>query len=634
MGNRILDSITSPDQLKLLDDEELAILADEIREEMIQTVSKTGGHLASSLGAVELILATHSLIDSPRDRFLFDVGHQSYAHMLVTGRLDQFPSLRQYGGLSGFPKPQTNPHDVHPSGHASDSLSVAAGLARARDMRGTDERIVTLIGDASIAGGMAFEALNDIGQTQTQMVIILNDNEMSISRNVGALAKHFGDARMSLQYRSFRDNTQEFMEAQMSPASKVMLRLGKNVKESLKQFILPESMLFEQMGIICTPPVDGHDIAQLRSILKSALAADVPVLVHAVTKKGAGYLPAEEQPSRFHGIGPFDIATGASPKRPDAPLTYTQAFTSALSYEMEQDQRIAAITAGMTDGTGLRSIADCHPTRVFDVGIAEGHAVGLASGMALGGAKPVVCLYSTFFQRAWDQTVIDVALADANVVFAIDRAGLVGDDGPTHHGMFDIALMRSVPGMTVFTPSDEAELAGALHTALQLGGPASVRYPRGSAQGVTLPETPETFTVGQSRTVRVAKGPQPDVAILAFGRMVAHAIEAAELLAQRGIDVQVVDMRFAKPLDQQAIEQAAHAKLMVTVEDGVLTGGAGEGVLQLMAEHGLHAPTITLGLPDSFVEQGKVELLFADLGIDATGICNQVLEAFKRPQND
>ncbi len=623
---RILDSIDSPDKLKLLTDEELSILASEIRQEIIEVTSKTGGHVASSLGAVEIILAVHSLIDSPHDRFLFDVGHQSYAHMLVTGRLAEFPTLRQYKGLSGFPKPHSNPHDVHPSGHASDSLSVACGLARARDMRGDSQNIVALIGDASLAGGMAFEALNDIGQAQTPLVIILNDNEMSIARNVGAMAMHLGALRVTSNYRKSRDSMQDFMENSMGIAGKAMVKLGKTAKESLKQFVMPDTMLFEQLGIVCTPPVDGHDIPALKRTIGHALESDVPVLVHVVTKKGAGYAPAEAEPSRFHGVGPYDIDTGASLKPKPKALTYTQAFTQSFAKETQLDERICAVSAAMVDGTGLREFATKHPERCFDVGIAEGHAVGMASGLALGGQKPVVALYSTFFQRAVDQAIINVSLENLDVVFAIDRAGLVGDDGPTHHGMFDMALLRTVPNMKVLAPSNEAELAHALHTALRLEGPVALRYPRGEAIGVPMPDDALFMKPGKARVVREGS----DAAILAFGRMVHYACDAAEQLAAEGVSVRVVDMRWVKPLDQEAILAAAATGAVVTVEDGVCLGGAGEGVAEIIATCKENPKVAVLGLPDKFIAQGKVDQLFADCSIDAEGIKLAVREMLSR----
>lgn len=619
MTDRILDSIESPDMLKLLTNDELSILAAEIREEILNTTSKTGGHVASSLGAVEIILAVHSLIDSPHDRFVFDVGHQSYAHMLLTGRRDEFKTLRQYKGLSGFPKPHSNPHDVHPSGHASDSLSVACGIARARDLSGGDQKVVALIGDASLAGGMAFEALNDIGQAQTPLVIILNDNEMAISRNVGAMAYHLGAIRVNSNYRKSRDSIQEHLE-NFGPAGKALVKMGKTAKESVKQFVLPESMMFEQLGIICTPPIDGHNIPALKAAIKKAFEANAPVLVHVITKKGKGYDPAEENPSKFHGVGAYDLATGEVKKKADSNLTYTQAFTKALKAEAAADEDVVVVTAAMTDGTGLADFADTYPNRIFDVGIAEEHAVAMASGLAFGGKKPIVALYSTFMQRAIDQLIINTALPRANVVFAIDRAGLVGDDGPTHHGVFDLVYARMIPNMTILAPSDEAEVASALHTALELEGPVALRYPRGEAPGMPIPDVPEAFELGVSREAK----PGSDVAILAFGRMVGYALEAAAILEESGVSTRVVDMRWVKPIDKEAIREAARTKLLVTVEDGVVIGGAGEAVMEVLSEEDLKVDSIVMGLPDEFIEQGKVDLLFADLELDAAGIAKRI----------
>ena len=621
---RILDMISSPADLKLLSNEELSILAGEIRQEIVATTSKTGGHVASSLGAVEIILALHAELDCPTDKIVFDVGHQAYAHKLVTGRLAGFETLRTYGGVSGFPKPTESPYDVHFSGHASDSLSVALGLAQARDMAGTDEKVVALIGDASLSGGMAFEALNNIGQAQTPMVVILNDNEMSISHNVGALMKHLGSMRASAQYRQARDNVQEHLESS-GPMGKAITSLGRNMKESLKQFVIPHSMIFEQLGIVCTTPLDGHNIGQLREMLRTVLNADGPVLMHVVTRKGEGYTPARRNPEKFHGISPYNIATGEVVKsgKPSAPK-YTNVFGDALVAEAKADDRIVAITAAMKGGTGLDAFAEQFPDRFIDTGIAEEHAVGFAGGLAAGGRKPVVAIYSTFLQRAIDQMIINVALPKLDVVFAIDRAGIVGADGPTHHGVFDLVYARMIPNMRVLAPSDEAELVNGLHTALQMGGPFAVRYPRGEAEGVPLPEVPEVLPEGKSRVVREGD----DVAVLAFGRMVAQAKAAAELLADQGISARVVDMRWVKPLDKSAIAQAAETKLVVTVEGGVVAGGVGEGVLGEMAAMGLHTPAMTLGIDDKFVTQGSVNMLLHDLGLDAEGIAKAVKARF------
>ncbi len=619
---RILDAIESPADLKILTDDELAILAEEIRQEIISTTARTGGHVASSLGAVEAILALHSLLDCPKDKIVFDVGHQAYAHKLVTGRLKQFSTLRTYGGLSGFPKPSESPYDMHPSGHASDSLSVAFGLAQARDLLGGTEKVVAFIGDASLSGGMAFEALNQIGQTQTPMVIVLNDNEMSISHNVGALMKHLGAMRASSAYRQKRDTIQERMEAS-GPWAKALMELGRSVKDSMKFAALPKATIFEQLGIICTMPLDGHNISELREVMAVALAADAPVLVHVVTRKGEGYEPAVKDPETFHGIGPYDVLSGTALKKPGAHPSYTSVFGGALCREARADKRIVGITAAMCSGTGLAPFSREFPTRFFDEGIAEEHAVGMASGMAKGGLKPVVAIYSTFLQRAIDQMIIDCALPDLDVVFAIDRAGVVGEDGPTHHGVFDMAYCRMIPAMRILAPSDEAELVHALHTALALGGPFAVRYPRGEALGVPIPDEASllpteacVLPVGKSRVVREGT----DVAILAFGRMVSMSLEAADILLEQGISARVVDMRWVKPLDEEAIIHACGTSLVVTVEEGVLIGGAGEGVVAHMAEQGLTTPTLRLGIPDDFVGQGAVPLLLAELGLDGPGI--------------
>ena len=620
--HRILDVVESPADLKVLSEEELGILAQEIREQIVATTSKTGGHVASSLGAVEIILAVHSLIDAPKDKIVFDVGHQAYAHKLITGRRDRFDTLRSYHGISGFPRPSESPYDTHPSGHASDSLSVATGLAKARLLKGTDEKIVAIIGDASLSGGMAFEALNYMGQEQLPLVVILNDNEMSISRNVGALMRHLGNMRATSQYRDAREALQARLESS-GVAGRALAAFGKNVKESMKQFVIPQSMIFEHLGIVCTAPIDGHNIHELRETLALVLAMDAPVLMHVVTKKGAGYEPALRDPERFHGVGPFDIRTGVSTEAPSSAPSYTSVFGAALVREAQADENVVAITAAMEGGTGLKPFAAAFPDRFIDVGIAEEQAVGMASGLAAGGKKPVVAIYSTFLQRAIDQMIIDVALPNHNVVFAIDRAGVVGNDGPTHHGVFDLAYTRMVPNMRVLAPSNEAELACALHTALALGGPFAVRYPRGAGEGVPVPEEPAVLEEGRARLVREGS----DVALLAFGRMVSSASAAADLLAEQGVSARVFDMRWVKPLDAQAIADAAQTGLVATVEDGVIAGGAGAGVLEELARQGLCPRTLVLGIDDGYVMQGKTELLMRDLGLDAAGIAQRVLAA-------
>lgn len=618
MSYRFLDSIAGPADLKALSNEDLRVLAQEIREEIVAVTSVRGGHVAASLGTVETVLALHSLLDCPNDRIVFDVGHQAYAHKLITGRFQEFQTLRSFGGITGFPNPAESEYDVHPSGHASDSLSVALGLANARDARGGKEHIVAVIGDASIAGGMAFEALNHIGQAQTPMLIVLNDNEMAISHNVGALTRHLSRMRSSSQYRQTRDGVQERMEAS-GAAGNALVNFGRSVKDSMKQFILPHSMIYEQLGIMCTAPVDGHDIATLREILPSLLEADCPVLLHVVTKKGKGYEPAEADPIRFHGLGAYDIETGKPTASAGSHPTYTQLFGEQLIREAEADERITAITAAMPTGTGLVRFGERFPKRLVDTGIAEEHAVGFASGLALGGRKPVVAIYSTFMQRAFDQIVINCALPNQDVVFAVDRAGLVGDDGPTHHGAFDLAYMRMVPNMRVIVPATAADMQNALHTALALEGPVALRYSRGESFGETVEEA---RILEEGKSVVVKEG--QDVAILAFGRLVENALVAAHLLEEQGISARVVNMLWAKPFDQQAVRDACSARLVVTLEEGVVSGGVGEAIAAFAASEGLHAPMLTLGLPDGFVCQGKKDELFEMLGLDAAGIVNAI----------
>ena len=619
-GDRLIDAIDNPAALKLLSTEELRIVAAELRQEIIATTSKTGGHVASSLGAVDIIVACHSVLNCPKDKLVFDVGHQSYAHKILTGRREAFASQRSYGGISGFPKPSESPYDVHPSGHASDSLSVALGLAKARDLAGTEEKIVAIIGDASIAGGMAFEALNHIGQAQTPMVIILNDNEMSISKNVGALMKHFGAVRASSSYQNTRDGVQDMLE-HSGNGGRALVNFGRNWKDSVKQFFLGNSMLYEQLGIQCTTPIDGHDIGLLREILQTALSANGPVLVHVVTKKGKGFDPAMENPVEFHGTGAYDPCTGQPVKKSSGIPSYLNVFGRALVNEARKNQDIVAFTAAMKTGTGLAQFAEEFPNRFVDTGITEGHAVGMASGMALNGKKPVVAIYSTFMQRAVDQSIINVALSNLDVVYCMDRAGLVGEDGPTHHGVFDMVYMRMIPNMRVLAPSNEAELVNGLHTALELGGPFSLRYPRGAAEGVEIPAEPEVLPLGKARVVREGS----DVALLAFGRMVGQAEKAADLLAEQGVSARVVDMRWVKPVDGEEVARAAQTRLVVTLEEGVVMGGAGSAVLESMAAQGVVAPVLQLGIPDSFVTQGKVDQLFKELGLDPEGIAASVM---------
>ncbi len=624
----ILDGIQTPEDLADLSQDELAQLAQELRDEMIASTSANGGHLASSLGAVEIILAAHRVLNLPQDKLLFDVGHQAYAHKLLTGRREGFKRLRKIDGVSGFTRRKESAYDVHDAGHASDALPTALGLALARDLEGLDTNIVTVVGDASIAGGLAYEALNYIGQQQFgRFVIILNDNEMSISRSVGAFSAYLAGIRTSRGYNNLRDSVEEGI-SRSSKVGDVLMRLGERAKEATKHFFIP-GMLFEDIGFTYLGPIDGNDAALMQEALERSLAMGKPVVIHAVTKKGLGYLPAQENPEAFHGVAPFDIQTGAIVKKPGAAPSFTSVFSKRLIAEAEKDERIVAITAAMPAGTGLDAFARVFPERFFDVGIAEECAVTMASGLAIGGRLPVVAIYSTFLQRAYDEIATNVCLQGLHVVFAVDRAGLVGEDGSTHHGAFDLAYLRTLPNIRIAAPSDEAELAAALRAALAGEGPYAIRFPRGAAMGVEVPADVSAMPQ-QARVVFEPEGLSeaavPDVCFLAVGRMVYSATQAAELLGAQGVSARVYDMRWVKPLDEDAVAQAARSALVVTVEDGTLSGGFGSAVLECMASlpAGRKADVLRLGLPDAFVGHGGVAELFASLGLDAQGIARSV----------
>ncbi len=616
-SERILDTISAPCDVKSLDEAQLAQLSAEIREELIATVSATGGHLAPNLGVVELTLGIHRALDCPKDRIIFDVGHQSYVHKLITGRRERFSTLRQYGGVCGFPKRNESEYDMFDTGHASDSLSVALGRALARDTRGGDETVVAVIGDGSMTGGMSFEALNHIGHLGTRLVIVLNDNEMSISENVGALASYLARVRLDPRYTRLRDG----VESRLSTTSlgKVMVDAGEAVKGSVKQLLVP-GMLFEELGLKYVGPIDGHDIGQVEEAVRRARTTAGPVIIHAVTRKGAGYEHAETSPDAFHGIGPFSVETGKANGSGGA-ISYTEAFSRALLAEAAQDERIVAITAAMPSGTGLDKFAEAYPDRFYDVGIAEEHAVGLAAGLALGGLKPVVAVYSTFMQRAYDQMIMDVALQNLPVVFCLDRAGLVGEDGPTHHGVFDLTYLRSIPNMGLLAPADEVELADALHTALLLGGPCAVRYPRGAGVGAES-HAPERWEPGKAQV----RSEGTDVALLAVGRMVDVAEQAALQLEQSGVSASVVNARWVKPLDLEVVSWAAlNHRLIVTVEENTGVGGFGAAVCEALTDLGMAVPVMRLAVPDCFVTHGAMKKLLEEIGLTPDAVAAAIL---------
>ena len=625
--DRILDRVNSPLDLKMLSLEEMNRLAAEIRQLMLDVVSKNGGHLAPNLGVVELTIALHRVFDSPRDKFVFDVGHQAYIHKIITGRKDRFPTLRQYKGLSGFPKRQESEHDVFGVGHSSTSISAADGIAAARDLLGDDYHVVAIIGDGAMTGGMSFEALNHVGDTKRRLIIILNDNEMSISKNVGAMSQYLYQLRTGETYNRLKHNLENWLSG-LEHGDDVLEAIDR-VKTGVKYLVNPESM-FEHLGIKYFGPVDGHNIEALIPMLTAAKKEDGPVLLHVITKKGKGYAPAEESPNKFHGTGPFDIATGKKITKPGAPPSYTDVFGKTLVELAEKDKRIVAITAAMPDGTGVTGFAQRFPDRFFDVGIAEQHAVTFAAGLATQGIKAVAAIYSTFMQRAYDQVLHDVCMQKLPVKLCMDRAGLVGDDGYTHHGVFDYAYLLPMPHMVIMAPKDENELRHMLATAMEYDdGPISLRYPRGSGLGVDCSEALHTLPIGRAERIRTGT----DVSLWAIGSMVSEAEKTAELLQEKGVSAGVVNMRFAKPLDTEMLFQDARdTHCIVTMEEGAVIGGVGEAVMQALNNHGLLDKTLVLnfGIPDEFISQGDRKLLLRDIGLTPELMADRILDWMKK----
>ena len=623
--NNLLDKINSPADVKKLSDEQLKQLAAEIRQLLIKVISHTGGHLAPNLGVVELTLALHKVFNTPQDKLVFDVGHQAYIHKIITGRREQFPTLRQYGGLSGFPKRSESEHDAFGTGHSSTSISAALGMAVARDLQGEDYNVVAIIGDGSMTGGMAFEALNNAGTLHKKMVVVLNDNEMSISKNVGAMSDYLYHLRTGETYNKIKNDIEGWLK-NMEFGTDV-LKAIRRLKGSVKYLMVPTS-IFEELGFTYLGPVDGHDIHGLIEVLQAAKKIDGPVMVHVLTKKGKGYKPAEESPNKFHGTGPFEIATGKKITNPAAPISYTEVFGKTITELADSDKKIVGLTAAMPDGTGLNIFAQAHPDRFFDVGIAEQHAVTAAAGMAAAGMKPVTAIYSTFMQRAYDSILHDICMQKLHVTMCLDRAGLVGDDGYTHHGVFDYAYLRSIPNMTIMAPKDENELRHMLKTALSFNGPISVRYPRGSGVGVDITEPMQELPIGKAEVLREGK----ELCFWAIGSMVQSAVQAADKLKEHGIDAGVVNMRFAKPLDKELlIEHAKRYGKIVTLEEGVLAGGVGSEVLEILDDAGLlqQCAVLRLGIPDEFVTHGDKKLLFRDLGLDTDAIVQKAAEFVK-----
>ncbi|KAB2951685.1 1-deoxy-D-xylulose-5-phosphate synthase [Heliorestis acidaminivorans] len=618
---QVLSKIKEPQDLQQLSEAELEQICQEVRDVLIQTIATNGGHLAPNLGIVELTLALHLVFRTPDDKIVWDVGHQSYVHKLLTGRQEEFKTLRTYQGLAGFPKRSESPHDCINTGHSSTSISAALGLAFARDLKRKDNAVVAVIGDGALTGGMALEALNHAGNESTDLIVVLNDNEKSIADNVGAISTYL--TRMRTDPRYFRNKEEmEDMVKKIPSIGPQVFKILEKVKEGVKHLMVP-GVLFEELGYSYLGPIDGHNLTELRNVLNNARQLKGPVLVHVLTKKGCGYGPAEQNPGLFHGVGPFDVKTGKVHKT-EGPKTYTQIFSDTMMQLARQDERVLGITAAMPDGTGLAPFARAFPARFYDVGIAEQHAVCMASALALEGLKPVVAIYSSFLQRAYDQIFHDVCLQKAPVVFAIDRAGLVGEDGETHHGVYDISYLRHIPGLTVMSPKDENELQHMLYSAYKLNSPVAIRYPRGQGLGVPLDQVLQELPYGQGEVLQEGQ----DLLIIAIGTMVQPAVEAAQLLAGKGIEVTVINGRYIKPLDSDLIlSKARSISHVLTVEENVLDGGFGSAVQELLQDQQVECKVRRIGIPDSYVQHGALSMLKKDLGLTAENIA-AVAEGF------
>ena len=623
---RLSETINNPKDLKKLPLELLPKLAKEIREEIIATVARTGGHLAPSLGAVELTIALHYVFDCPRDKIVWDVGHQAYAHKLLTGRREQFHTLRQYGGLSGFPKRSESPYDSFDTGHSSTSISAALGMASARGLKKAGHRVIAVIGDGALTAGMAFEALNNAGGLDKDLIVILNDNGMSIAPNVGALSAFFSRQLTRPTMVFLRNQIKNLLES-FPAIGDDLVTWAKKSEESLKAFFTP-GMLFESLKFTYLGPVKGHRLDRLIETLQNVKNLQGPILVHVLTTKGKGYEPAESDPTGFHGLGRFDPDTGEAKKSVDEVPSYTQVFGDTLVRLAHGDPKIVAITAAMPDGTGLADFRRHFPERFFDVGICEQHAITFAAGLALEGMRPVAAIYSTFMQRAYDQMLHDVCLQNLPVVIAMDRGGIVGEDGETHQGLFDLSFLRHLPNLTLMAPKDENELRDMLYTAVQHPGPIALRYPRGQGVGVPFSSILQKVPIGQAEVLREGE----DLLILALGSSVYPALDAAAMLEEQGFSATVVNARFIKPLDEDLIlTLAARHGRVLTVEENVLAGGFGSAVLELLVDRELSVAVKRLGIPDTFVEHGSPAILRQKYGLDADGILRGALAALQQP---
>ncbi|SHJ71980.1 1-deoxy-D-xylulose-5-phosphate synthase [Caminicella sporogenes DSM 14501] len=620
----ILSKINGLDDFKKLNLLELKKLSSEIRKFLIEKVSVTGGHLASNLGVVELTIALHKVFNSPEDKIIWDVGHQAYVHKILTGRKEQFDTLRQFKGLSGFPKIKESIHDSFETGHSSTSISAGLGMALARDLKGEKYSIISVIGDGALTGGMAFEALNHAGHSKTDFIVVLNDNEMSISENVGGLSKYLNRIRTAPTYFKVKDDVESLLR-KIPAIGESVVRTAQKTKDTIKYFFVP-GIIFEELGFTYLGPVNGHNIEDLIEVFKRAKNIKGPILVHVKTRKGKGYSFAEKHPDKFHGIGPFNIQTGKKLKV-NSSKTYSEIFGEILVKLAEKDSRIVAITAAMPSGTGLSLFASKFPERFYDVGIAEQHAVTFAAGLAANGIRPVFAVYSTFLQRGYDQIIHDVCLQNLPVVFAIDRAGIVGQDGETHHGVFDLSYLRHIPNLKILAPKDGKELEKMLEYAFKQESPIAIRYPRGVSEDLCIDEK---NNVDRAEILRKGK----DVCIIAIGKMVKTGLEVSKLLEKEGIMTTVINSRFVKPLDKDTIlNEIKNIDTVITLEDNVKSGGFGCGVLELLNENGIKGKKFKIfGFPDKFVEHGSVDVLFKEYKLDFKSIALSILELLKKKE--
>ncbi len=618
----LLEQITQTNDIKQIAPEDYGVLAEEIRQFLIQTISVTGGHLGSNLGAVELTMALHLFLNLPEDKLIWDVGHQSYTHKILTGRRDGFVNLRKFGGMSGFPKRKESDCDCFDTGHSSTSISAGLGMVKARDIQGGSNTIVSVIGDGSLTGGMAYEALNNASRLETNFIIVLNDNDMSISENVGGISKYLNNIRTADMYLDLKEGIYNSLRGKPKYGDKVVSQI-RRAKSSFKHLVVP-GMFFEDMGITYLGPVDGHNIQEMVHIFREARKVKKAVLVHVITQKGRGYAPAERHPARFHGAEPFDIETGI-PSAPKAKANYTDIFSTVMCKLGQRDEKVVAITAAMPDGVGLKRFRNMYPERFFDVGIAEEHAVTFAAGLAAGGLKPIVAIYSSFLQRAYDQILHDVCIQNLPVVFCIDRAGLVGSDGETHQGLFDLSYLSSIPNMHVMAPKNKWELSDMIKFAVELGAPVAIRYPRGEAfDGLKEYRAPVAY--GKSEVLFEEK----DIILLAVGSMVKVALTVREKLKEKGFFCSLVNARFVKPIDEEQIHRACkNHRLIVTMEENVASGGFGDRVREFVDSLGAETKVLGIAIPDEYVEHGNVELLKQETGIDAASVEEKVAAAWQ-----